>query len=145
MIKKIAFLLIALCLSPAALYAGDSEKAQIATHQKDLGNCIGPVVITHIDGQYRQLPALGFDLEPGSHVLQGTSAPSGGLCISARSSRNSPPPIPPLEATFEAGKEYFVGFDHSSEDPEEWRLVIWKVLDADGNVLMDVREKEAGG
>ena len=144
MMKKIASLMMALAMLPAALHAGNADRAQVVTHQKDLGNCIGPVVITHIDGRTRQLPPLGFELEPGSYTLGGISAPSGGLCISARSSRSSPPPIPPLEAVFEAGKQYFIGFDHSSKDPQEWRLLIWKIQDHEGNLLMDIRKEEAG-
>lgn len=141
--KLASHILFTILMMPAALHAGDPDSAQIVTHKKDLGHCLGPVVITHVDGQLRQLPPLGFDLDPGRHTLDGMSAPSGGLCMSARSSRSSPPPITPLEADFEAGKVYYVGFDHSAHDPADWRLRIWKILDAEGEVLMDATGEAA--
>ena len=37
--------------------------------------------------------------------------------------------IEPVEANFEAGKTYYLGFDHSSPHRKDWKLVIWKVED----------------
>lgn len=134
--------LIALLALPAVAQAGSDDEARVVTSQKDLGNCLGPVVVTHVDGRYRQLPRLGFNLEPGTHKLGGAAGESGGLCIHARKSLRSPPPIGDLEADFEAGKVYYLGLDHSSEDPADWRMRIWKVEDGQGNVILDVREAE---
>jgi hypothetical protein len=33
--------------------------------------------------------------------------------------------IQDLEAEFESGMSYHIGFDHSNADKTEWKLVIW--------------------
>ena len=50
------------------------------------------------------------------------------------------PGVPDLAAEFEAGKTYFVGLDHASEDRSEWQLVIWRI-EQDGMVLMQAGEE----
>jgi hypothetical protein len=57
--------------------------------------------------------------------MTGTAVIDAGMnCPIGRGvSRNN---IEPLEHEFEAGMKYYVGFDHSSPNRDDWRLVVWK-------------------
>jgi len=127
--------LIAL-LSAAAARAQDAEPAmaRIVTGQARVTQCISPIHVTQLDGEERQLPPLGFDLEPGVHSMHGTARIDLAYCQVRRETQ--PTSVPPLEAMFEVGKTYYIGLDHSAADRAEWRIVVWKVEDAEGQIVL---------
>jgi len=105
--------------------AWDKSKARIITQVAKPSECLSRVAIRQIDGEEKFVHPQGFTVEPGRHTMSGTVALDTSYCRVARG--NEWTEIPPLEADFEAGKTYFVGFDHSSTNRREWGLVIWKV------------------
>jgi hypothetical protein len=109
--------------TPAGAAAGD--RALVITQVRRPASCIGAVQISQVDGRQRRLPAQGFEIEPGRHTMTGTAVIDAGMnCPIGRGvSRNN---IEPLEHEFEAGMKYYVGFDHSSPNRDDWRLVVWK-------------------
>ena len=113
---------LALALSATSSAAG---KAMIVTQNAKPAECISRVAIRKIDGREKFVSPQGFQLEPGVHQLSGTVALNTANCPGVRG--NSYTDIPPLEAEFEAGKTYYIGFDHSSTDRNDWKFVIWKV------------------
>ena len=88
--------------------------------------CISPVQVRKIDGREAAVHSMGFNLEPGTHTLTGSALIDASMCktVGRGTGRNK---IEPLEADFEAGKTYWLGYDHSSTDRNDWKLVIWKV------------------
>ena len=128
--KTIIALLAAMLVAPAAL-AENNDMARIVTQIDKPAECLGSVEIKVIDGRLKNVSPLGFDIEPGKHKLSGTAKVNRGNCFtSARGYRNEG--VPPLEAEFEAGKTYYIGFDYSSSDRREWAYVIWKVEPEEG-------------
>ena len=111
--------------------AGKSEKAemaQIVTSMSMAAQCIAPVHIRKIDGREVQVNRGGFELEPGRHTMSGTAKVDTSFCkVVGRA--NERDPTPPLEADFEAGKEYWIGLDHKDSNRKNWKYVIWKVKD----------------
>ena len=105
--------------------AWDQSKARIITQTAKPAECLSRVAIRKIDGEETFVHPQGFTLEPGRHTMSGTVALDTSYCKVARG--NEWTEIPPLEEDFEAGKTYYVGFDHSAADRNEWRLVVWKV------------------
>ena len=125
-------LLVALlvALLPAAVVGDDTGKARIVTGHSQAAQCISPVQVRKIDGEEVKVQALGFDLEPGTHTLWGSARIDASTCPASGigSNRHSPEPI---EAEFEAGKTYYLGFDHKSSNRRDWKFVIWKVVDVE--------------
>ncbi len=115
---------LVLACSQVAL-AWDQDKARVITQVNKPTECLSRVAIRKIDGREKFVHPQGFTLEPGSHSLSGTVALDTSYCKVARG--NEWTEIPPLEADFEAGKTYYLGFDHSSSNRADWALVIWKV------------------
>ena len=120
------FVLLALLIANTPVYAfgGSAEKARIITQNDRASQCISSVVIDEIDGRLRNVAKQGFDLDAGTHSMNGRAIINSANCPAVRG-RNSYV-VPDLEADFEAGKTYYVGLDHRSKNKEEWRLVIWK-------------------
>lgn len=127
--KLTKFLLLSALLLPFFAQAGDEGVAKIITGFNDRAQCIAPVRIKKIDGREASVQPMGFDLEPGTHSMNGSAVIDASFCQST-GTRNSRPKAEPLEAEFEAGKTYYVGYDHNSPDRKEWKLVIWKVEDS---------------
>lgn len=117
-------LLCASLFAPAA-FAGPDDMARIVTQTAKPAECISRVAIRKIDGKEKFVSPQGFNLEPGRHTMSGSVAIDTRYCAVVRGNDNWH--APPLEADFEAGKTYYVGFDHSSGDRTEWKYVIWKV------------------
>jgi hypothetical protein len=143
--------LLAALLLPATAFSSEQEMAKIVTHmQPPPANCISPVKITHIDGERRMLPELGFDLESGHHTLSEATTYDSGDCFRRLPEGGRPENYSqvdthsPLEAVFEAGKTYYVGMEY---DPESSYmngrgLIVWKIKSADGEVEFDLTETE---
>jgi hypothetical protein len=105
--------------------AGPEDMARIVTQVNKPAECISRVAVRQINGREKFVSPQGFDLEPGRYTLAGTVALDTSYCRAPR--RREPVNTPPLEADFEAGKTYYLGYDHSSTNPDEWHYVIWKV------------------
>jgi hypothetical protein len=117
---------LVLAVVPKTVFA-DPAMARIITGNERITQCIASVHIRQLDGEERQLPANSFELEPGMHTLHGASKINVTYCQVNRASQQTS--VPPLTALFEAGKNYYVGLDHSAPDWENWRIVVWKVED----------------
>ncbi|NNE04365.1 MAG: hypothetical protein HKN15_01390 [Xanthomonadales bacterium] len=131
-------------LLPTSSMAEDSEKVQIVTGKGDVAHCLAPVQIRMIDGKLRQLPSLGFDLEPGMHILAGNPVGRTSHCNkSKKRSRKPIMSIPAVEWLFEPGKKYYLAVYHDTEYIEDWRLVVWKVETEDGELVFDITDPES--
>lgn len=107
-------------------WAKDADMARIITGIENPPKCISKVQVNNIDGKEVRVPAAGFDLEPGSRTLAGRAIINTAFCPALGYS-DPAEKVEPLVADFEAGKTYYVGYDHSSSDRKEWGLKIWKV------------------
>lgn len=128
MMKIFQFLLFCLFLLPFQANAEEEDKAKIVTSHNNAAQCISPVHILKIDGREVAVQRMGFDLDPGKHTMAGSALINTAFCavVGTGTYRDS---APPLEAEFEAGKTYYVGFDHSARNRKDWKYVIWKVKD----------------
>lgn len=122
--KKMILILLLAALLPSQVIANKSSKAKIVTQNERTAQCISSVVINEVDGRLSNVAKLGFELDAGTHSMNGRAIINTANCPAIRG-RNSYV-VPDLEADFEAGKTYYVGLDHSSKNKEEWRLVVWK-------------------
>ena len=123
-------LVFAMALLPLLALAGPEHghdaKAKIITGNEKPTECISSVHVNSIDGKQVYVQPLGFDLEAGKHTLTARTAVNTSFCPAIGPS-NGKEKVPPLEAEFEAGKTYYVGYDHSANNRKDWRLVVWKV------------------
>ena len=128
MMKIFQFVLFCLFLLPFQANAEEEGKAKIVTSHNNASQCISPVRILKIDGREVAVQRMGFDLDPGKHTMAGSALINTAFCavVGTGTYRDS---APPLEAEFEAGKTYYVGFDHSARNRKDWKYVIWKVKD----------------
>ena len=119
-----------LLIAPFLVIAGEDGKARIVTGTDRAAQCISSIHVTNIDGREVMVPELGFDLDPGKHSIKGRALVNTSFCkaLGQGSQRYQ---IEPLEENFEAGKTYYLGYDHSSANRNDWQLVIWKVETAD--------------
>ncbi len=115
-----------LLLAPLLAVAGETGKARLVTGVERPVKCISSVNVYNIGGREVMVPALGFDVEPGMHSLMGRALINTSYCkaVGLGSNRYN---AEPLEVEFEAGKTYYLGYDHSSSNRNDWKLVIWKV------------------
>lgn len=130
--KKLILLLAAAVFMPLTVSAEDDRgMARVVTFKENVSTCLAPVQIRTIDGRNRNLPSLGFKIEPGWHTMHGSAKLDLRRCpVRDEHKRSSQEVhIPPLEWLFEAGKVYYVGLDYSSPSRENWRLVVWDVKD----------------
>ncbi len=128
MMRTIKFALFCLFLLPIQASAEQQGKAKIITGFNQAARCIAPVQILKIDGREVNVQKLTFDLVPGRHTMSGRALIDTSFCqtVGRATNRSS---VPPLVDVFEAGKTYWIGFDHSSSDRKDWNYVIWKVKD----------------
>lgn len=101
---------------------------RVVTSFNNAAQCISPVQIRKIDGKEATVQRMGFNLEPGQHTLSGSAVIDTSSCLTIGSTTRHATAAP-LEAEFELGKVYYVGYDHSSADRDDWKIVIWKVED----------------
>ncbi len=114
---------------PLAAVAADEARARIVTGGEKPTECIAAVHVNRIDDREVKVQGNGFDIEPGRHTLSARASINTSLCaaVGIGTGRYG---AEPLEAEFEAGKTYYVGYDHSSPHRRDWKLVIWKVVDS---------------
>jgi hypothetical protein len=126
--KSLFIPILALCVLPFSASAGETGKVQVVTSFNQAAQCISPVHIKKIDGKEATVQRMGFTLEPGKHTLSGSAVINLSNCPAVGSTTRHHA-AGPLEAVFEPGKVYYVGYDHSSADRNDWKIVIWKVED----------------
>jgi hypothetical protein len=124
--KLLKFAALFLILTPVLTLAGEGEKAKIVTGAQKAVQCISPVQVNNIDGREVHVERLGFDIDAGKHSITARAIIDTSLCnvVSKGTERDK---IEPIEADFEAGKTYYLGYDHSAPNRRDWKLVIWKV------------------
>jgi hypothetical protein len=129
--KSIKFSALLLLLLPVFVFAGENDIAKVVTGTEKAASCISAVHVNSIDGRQINVPALGFDVEPGTHTMTGRALINLSNCRTTGigSQRDN---VQPLEADFEAGKTYYLGYDHSASNRNNWKLVIWKVEGGEG-------------
>ena len=125
-----SILILVMVLVPALSMAGGEhdhgQKAKIITGNEKPTECISSVHVNAIDGKQVYVQPLGFDLDAGKHSLTARAVVNTSFC-KAVGPATGKDKTQPLEAEFEAGKTYYLGYDHSSSNRKEWKLVIWKV------------------
>lgn len=127
---KLSRILVPIFLvAPLFASAGQEGKVQIVTSFSKPSQCISPIHIRKIDGREVAVQRMGFWIEPGVHTMSGSALIDASSCPTVGRS-SSPPRAEPLEASFDLGKVYYVGYDHSARDKKEWKIVVWKVEDA---------------
>jgi len=103
-----------------------SDMVKVVTRGGRPADCLAPVAINRIDGESRFVPAQGFSIEAGVHTLNGQASLDTSRCpfaetnLQIRSSED-------FEVLFEPGGTYHIAYDHSSENTDQWSLVVWKV------------------
>jgi hypothetical protein len=117
--------LVPLLASAQPEFADYASLARIITGQADPQQCLSAVFIREIDGEELTTRTQDFQLQPGWHSMNGMAVIDTQQCPVAIG--GAPRPVPALEYQFDAGMTYYVGLDHGSENPGDWRLVIWKV------------------
>ncbi len=121
-------MLVALPLvaDPVGEDSAASEMAKVVTQAGRPGDCLAAFAVNRIDAEVRVVPAQGFLIEPGIHTINGRATLDTRKCqpIAADQQIGS---AADLEVNFEAGRTYYIAYDHKSQNTEEWRLVVWKV------------------
>lgn len=142
MMKKMVAILILMMAFPFAASAEDPTTARIVTYKSNPVKCIAPIVVSVVDGRLRQLPEMGFKIEPGEHSLHGRATVDLRNCQPIETNSRKPVNVPPLDWFFEPGKVYYVGLDYSPRNREDWRIVVWKVEYEDGELVFDKTKPE---
>jgi hypothetical protein len=124
--KKLLAALAGIALS-LGVQAEDKPMARVVTDVSKPVSCISAVAINMIDGEAVAVSPQQFEIEPGTHTMTGRTMLDLRYCTAR--GRGDRIKVEPLEAVFEAGRTYYVGFDHSSARKEDWELVVWKVED----------------
>lgn len=113
-------------LALAGSELSSSQKARIITGNQRAAECISSVHVNTIDGEQVFVQPLGFEIDPGKHTMTARAKVDISFCTAVGKGTNRDT-VEPLEAEFEAGKTYYLGYDHSSSNRRDWKLVIWKV------------------
>lgn len=124
--KKLVLMIAMLAAWPVSTLLANSDMAQIITHNGRPADCLAPIAVNKIDGEERLVPKMGFKIEPGVHTINGRAVLDTTFCSVVRGG-NTGWHTPDLEVDFEAGKTYYIGYDHKSKNRDEWKLVVWKV------------------
>ena len=111
---------------PVSTLLANSEEARIITHNSRPADCLSSIAVNKIDGEERLVPSQGFMIDPGVHTINGRAVLDTTFCSVGRGG-NRGWHAADLEVDFEAGKTYFIGYDHKSKNRDEWKLVVWKV------------------
>jgi hypothetical protein len=127
-VNMLVMMVLVMVAWPVPADLEESEMARVVTGYGRPADCLAPVAINKIDGELRAVSAKGFLIEPGLHSINGraTLDLNNTHCRMTGDDRQFGS-IPDLEVDFEAGGIYHIGFDHSSENTQEWKLLVWKV------------------
>jgi hypothetical protein len=110
---------------PVAADEPDPSMARVVTGQSKPSECLSAIAVNRVDGAQRSLSNQAFNLEPGRHSLAGPVLLDTRFCPVPDGTQRDR--VPPLESSFEAGRTYYVGFDHSAPERRDWKYVVWKV------------------
>jgi hypothetical protein len=132
MMKIITIGILASLLLSAALSANDSGTAQLITSFEKPTECISAIHVNKIDGREVLVQQLGTTIAAGKHTVSGRAIINTTFCAAVGRGTNRDK-VEPIEAEFEAGKTYYLGYDHSSPHRKDWKFVIWKVEDSKGS------------
>lgn len=113
---------------PGTSIATELDASNLATVVSDPASpaeCLAPVAIKKIDGIKRVVAAKGFVIEAGIHTLNGQALLDTSVCP-INDKHLQIKPAEDLQVFFEPGGIYHVAYDHASDNPDEWRLVVWK-------------------
>lgn len=124
--KKTLLMLVILALMPTSTILARNDMAKVVTQHGRPADCLAPIAVYKIDGKERIVPAMGFAIEPGIHTINGRAAIDITYCRRVGRARDSTT-APDLLVNFEAGKTYYIGYDHKSHNTADWKLVVWKV------------------
>ena len=128
-VTRLIISVLLLAALPAAAELPVSEMAKVVTETALPSECLAPVMITSIDGVKQVVPGKGFPLEPGVHSVNGlvlldtTKCRRPDVALDVRTTAD-------LVVDFEAGKIYYIAYYRTFQNPEEWKLVIWKIEQA---------------
>ena len=138
--KLIACVLLQLAL-PVAAEISVTDMAKVITGSSLPSECLAPVEITSVDGVKQHVPPKGYMIEAGVHSLNGRVFLDTTKC--RRSDRDLEiGKTADLVVEFEAGKTYYIAYDRSSLNPEEWKLLVWKIEQAG---MPEYRLQQQGG
>ena len=126
--KLTGYLALTALLLPLSVLSAEPGTAKVITSFEKPSECLSAVLVNKIDGKEVKVQKLGFDIEPGAHRLSGRAIVNTSFC-KAMGNGMTREAMVPVEANFEAGKTYYLGYDHSSPHRKDWKLVIWKVED----------------
>lgn len=115
-----------LVVLPVSAEQDNPGTANVVTQNILPSDCLAPVVINRIDGEIRVLPARGFAIETGVHTINGRVMLDTRKCQPLDGDQRIGT-TSDLEVNFEAGRIYYIAYDRSSPDTDEWQLVVWKV------------------
>lgn len=123
--KLIACVLLLVAL-PVAAEIPVTDMAKVITASSPPSECLAPVEITSVDGVKQHVPPKGYLLEPGVHSI------NGRVFLDTTKCRRSDGDLEVRKAAdlvvdFEAGKTYYIAYDRSSLNPQEWKLQVWKI------------------
>ena len=102
------------------------EMARVVTSGAPPVDCIAPVEIDTIDGEKKAVSRHGFDIEAGQHSLNGRALIDTTWCELPKDDGIFGP-VADLTTNFQAGRTYYIGFDHKPDSRQAWQLVVWKV------------------
>jgi hypothetical protein len=128
--KTIALLLLVSSISFANPFAKPSEAHGILKlNQAHPAADIFPVTLYEIDGKQVLKRDHGVWLKPGKHTIKVSAVVNKNhlnksitkLQKSQNLNKNS------LDITVEKGNIYYVGYDASDSNPNNWQPVVWKV------------------
>jgi hypothetical protein len=127
-LKLMKYALLTLLLLPLVIQAEDVGQAKIITSGEQPAKCISAVEVNQIDGKEVLVQKLGFSIDAGKHTINARAIVNNSFCkVTGVDTGNDP--ITPIEYDFEAGKTYYLGYDHSANMRKDWQLVVWKVKD----------------
>lgn len=129
--KKLSILLLLSTIALANPFAKPSEASGILKmNTPHTSKDIFPVTLFAIDGKQIIRRSNAVWLKPGKHSIRvSASIPldSRSKTVTTRQKFNNPTSNNTLELTIEEGKTYYVGYDTSERNPNNWRPVVWKV------------------
>ena len=128
--NKIIILLLISTISFANPFAKPSEAHGILRlNQPNLSADIFPVKLFEIDGKQVLNRESGVWLKPGTHSIRVSAvinASSRSTTIT-RLQKSYNKDKKTLEINVEEGNVYYVGYDASDKNPNNWKPVVWKV------------------
>ena len=140
-VRKLITCVLLLAALPVTAEDPVTDMAKVITDSSLPSECLSPVEITSVDGVKQHVPPKGHMLEAGVHSLNGRVYLDTTKC--RRSNRNLDiRQTADLVVDFEAGNTYYIAYDRSSLNPDEWNLRVWKVEQAS---MPEYQPQQQGG